>query len=98
MTPERWEQINKLYHAALEREPNQRADSLDQTCADAELRREVERLIAAHEQAGSFMETPAAQLGERRQQIDRLLKEALSRTRASVGPPSWPKPVRVMKR
>src|SRR5436309_8716790 len=81
MTPERWEQINKLYHAALEREPDLRADFLNQACVDAELRREVERLMASHEQAGSFMETPAAQVGERSQQIDRLLKEALTHPR-----------------
>src|SRR5437867_1851925 len=81
MTPERWEQINKLYCAALEREPSQRVEFLDQACPDPELRREGERLIASHEQAGSFLEKPAAQFGERWQQIDRLLKEALTHPR-----------------
>jgi serine/threonine-protein kinase len=50
MTPERWEQIGQLYHAAMELAPTARAAFLDQVCAgDEELRREVESLIAANE-------------------------------------------------
>ena len=60
MTPERWQQIEKLYDAALNCEADRRAAWLDQACAgDDPLRREVEALLAAHEQAGSFMEAPA---------------------------------------
>src|SRR5262249_22612445 len=41
---------------ALEREPSDRATFLDKACGgDQELRREVEGLLAAHEQAGSFL-------------------------------------------
>jgi len=29
MTPEQWEQIEKLYHSALEREPGERESFLD---------------------------------------------------------------------
>jgi len=43
--------------AAQERERNEWAAFLDQACAgDDELRREVESLLRAHEQAGSFIE------------------------------------------
>ena len=45
---------------ALERRPEQRRVYLDQVCSDPDLRREVESLIAAHEQGDTaFMELPA---------------------------------------
>jgi len=48
-----------IFNAALELEPAARAAYLDQACAgDAALRRQVEDLLAAHEQAGDFLETP----------------------------------------
>jgi len=59
--PDRWRQIDELFDAALERDPTQRAAFLDGACAeDPSLRREVESLLAAHERAGSFIETPAS--------------------------------------
>ncbi len=63
MTPEQWQQIKNVFQSALEREPDQRASFLAETCsANLELRREVERLIALHDQAGGFMETLAPEL------------------------------------
>ncbi|MBZ5696142.1 MAG: protein kinase [Acidobacteriia bacterium] len=57
VTPERWQEVKKVLAAALERAPEERRAYLDQSCADASLRREVESLIAAHEQGdSSFME------------------------------------------
>ena len=44
MTPARWQQIEELYHAALECDPGERAALLAR--ADPELRREVESLLA----------------------------------------------------
>src|SRR5438874_1752820 len=44
MTPERRRQIDELYHAAVEREPEARAALLAQ--ADPDLRREIELLLA----------------------------------------------------
>jgi len=59
MTPERYEQIGRLYHAALEREPAERAAFLAEACgADESLRREVASLVVSHEQAGDFIEQP----------------------------------------
>src|SRR5579872_4454965 len=47
MTAERWQQIEKLYHAALEREPQVRAGFINEACAgDNDLRQEVESLLA----------------------------------------------------
>ncbi len=67
MPPERWERIEHLYHATLEREPDRRAPFLAETCAgDEALRWEVESLVAAHDRAGDLIEAPpievAAQL------------------------------------
>jgi len=59
MTPEQYEQIGRLYQAALKREPTERAAFLAEICAgDEALRREVAALIASHEQAGDFIERP----------------------------------------
>lgn len=60
MTPERWRQIEGVYGDALELEGQARQEFIDRACAgDHELRNEVESLIAAHEQAGHFITTPA---------------------------------------
>src|SRR5882724_6207788 len=64
MTPERWRQVKNLFHSALERESNHRALFLDEACAgDVLLRREVESLIASHERTGSFIDSPAYEVG-----------------------------------
>ncbi len=61
MTPERYEQIGKLYNAALEREPTPRAAFLAEACAgDGTLCGEVESLLAAYKQAESFIEQSPA--------------------------------------
>jgi len=58
--PERWQQISKLYHAALGREGNERAAFLAEVCVgDAPLRREVELLLAWEGDARRFIEAPA---------------------------------------
>lgn len=60
MNPERWQQVDQLFQAALERAPDERPVFLNEACgADDSLRREVEALLAADGQAGSLIETPA---------------------------------------
>jgi hypothetical protein len=60
MKPERWQQIGSLFHAALAHSPLERPAYLDEACSgDAALRREVESLLSKHEQAGSFISSPA---------------------------------------
>ena len=56
MTPSRWQQIEELYHAALECEPSQRDALLER--ADPELRREVEFLLA-QDSGGTPIDRPA---------------------------------------
>ena len=60
MTPERWNVINRIFHAALEAEPEQRdALVLTQSGGDAEVAAEVEELLRADEQAGStYLDRP----------------------------------------
>src|SRR5438309_10444815 len=56
MTPERWEQVGKLYQVALALQPNKRETFLDDACGDdTAMRREVESLLAAEDGAGSFL-------------------------------------------
>src|SRR6266550_4664875 len=63
MESERWQQIKTLLQSALECEPGERTAFLDEACAgDSSLRDEVESLIASHEQAGGFIESPAFEL------------------------------------
>jgi serine/threonine protein kinase/Tol biopolymer transport system component len=66
MTPERWAEIERLYHAALERDAAGRAVFLADACeGDDGLRREVESLLAQASDAKGFMSTPAtARAGE----------------------------------
>jgi hypothetical protein len=50
-------QITRLLEAALELDASERDDFLILECkGDEELRREIESLLAAHQQAGSFIE------------------------------------------
>lgn len=60
MTPERWQQIEHLLQAALEREPAERAALLERECAgDTDLREEVESLLASAQPAQDFLEANA---------------------------------------
>jgi eukaryotic-like serine/threonine-protein kinase len=60
MTPEQWQRTRHLLNEALQREPARRAGFLTEVCAgDDALRRDLEALLIAHEQAGSFLESPA---------------------------------------
>ena len=63
MRPEHWQQLDNLFHAALQREPSERGALLDKECTGNDrLRHEVEALLAAHAEAGSFIEQPAIEV------------------------------------
>ena len=58
MNPDQWRRVKEVFHLALDRAPGERARFLDGVCAgEDDLRAEVERLLNAHEKAGSFIET-----------------------------------------
>ncbi|HME00902.1 MAG TPA: protein kinase [Terriglobia bacterium] len=66
MGPERYRQIGRLYHAALEREPGQRSAFLKEACVgDEDLRREVESLLAQDDGSDGFLEAPALEVAAR---------------------------------
>jgi serine/threonine protein kinase/Tfp pilus assembly protein PilF len=63
---DRWEQIERLYHAALEREPDAREAFLVEVCAgDDDLRREVAGLLACDIPSDSFIQSPAIEIAAR---------------------------------
>ncbi len=66
MTPERLQQIEELYHAALERDSPMRAAFVSESCnGDEELRHEVESLLASQAKAGDFIEEPVHEVAAR---------------------------------
>jgi serine/threonine protein kinase len=55
---ENWNAVKQLFEAALTQDAAQRSSFLKEQCADNGVRAEVERLLAEHDQAGSFLSTP----------------------------------------
>ena len=63
MNPERFERVREVYHAVLDRPSGERAAFLEQACSgDAALRDEIQSLLAAGEEAGSFLAVPETAL------------------------------------
>jgi len=63
MTPERWRHIERLYHAALERDTDEQAAFLAEACdGDDALRGEVESLLRCDTRAERFIEAPALEV------------------------------------
>jgi hypothetical protein len=59
-SPDRWQQVELLYHEALARDGDERMAFLREACAgDEALRREVESLLAYADDAHEFMAVPA---------------------------------------
>ena len=60
MKPERWGKVESIFRKALEADENRRSSVIEESCAgDAELRREVESLLAHYSDSASFIEKPA---------------------------------------
>lgn len=60
MTPERYQKIATLFHAALELPPSERNDYLRQACeGDEQLKIEVTKLLDESEEVGDFLDVPA---------------------------------------
>lgn len=59
MTAERWALVKSIFAEALELPRGLRPDFLERSTADAEIREEVESLLAASDEAGEFIEQPA---------------------------------------
>ena len=66
MTSERWQQIERIYHEVVARPAAERPSFLEEACAgDAELRAEVERMLACEDAADGFLESPAVEVAAR---------------------------------
>jgi serine/threonine protein kinase len=60
MNSERWQQVEEVLQAALDRRPQERAAFLDEACAgDRELKAEAASLLDAYDEASDFLEQPA---------------------------------------
>src|SRR5438477_1058793 len=60
MTSERWQQVEEVLQAALDRPPHERSSFLNEACSgDEGLRQEASSLIDAYDEAGDFIEEPA---------------------------------------
>jgi Tol biopolymer transport system component len=83
MNPKRWQEVERLFHAALERDPEERAGFLNEACAgDESLRTEVESLLAYGGQAGDQLEAPAMEVLARRIASD---SESSKESRSMIG-------------
>jgi hypothetical protein len=59
MEPDRWEQLEQIYHAALQRAPGLRGVFLAEACrGDQELQREVEALLTQEGSRPSLIGQP----------------------------------------
>ncbi len=86
MLPERWRQVEELYHAALARAPAERGAYLDDACAgDDAMRREIEELLVFEAEAHSFIETPAIEIAASQRRLPGADRFPL-RSGASLGP------------
>lgn len=60
MSSQNWERVREIFDGALAREDQDRHAYVEQACgADVDLRREIQSLLAAHEESRHFIETPA---------------------------------------
>jgi serine/threonine protein kinase len=62
LDPDDWRRVNDLFHRALEQPADRRAAFLAESCGgDEALRQEVASLLASHERAGDFIESPVGE-------------------------------------
>jgi Tol biopolymer transport system component len=59
MEREAWQQVDRLYHAALEQPAAERSAFLNDACTDPDLRREVESLLSFEPSGRSLFDCPA---------------------------------------
>ena len=61
---DQWDQVNSLFLRAVDLADDERSSFLASACAgDEELRRNVESLLASHDQSGQFLEEPLIKAG-----------------------------------
>src|SRR6266700_1001584 len=87
MTPVRLQTVEEIFHAALEQEPDRVGAFLDTACeGDKLLRGKVEALLASHQRAGVFIETPVTGIATRiieNEQADLLVGQTIGHYKIS---------------
>jgi serine/threonine protein kinase len=72
-----WEEVERIYHAALERKGDAQAAFVEESChGDTDLRGEVDSLLKFDGQAARFIETPAIELEAKAIAADEMNAEA----------------------
>jgi len=65
LTPDRWQQIEDVFHQAVNCAPGRRPALLERVCGtDSELRREVESLLASLDESAPFLESAVQSAAE----------------------------------
>ena len=68
---ERWLELERCYHMALERPPGERASFIEHACAEDEwLRRELESLLAHEQEDDDFLDRPAMEVAAQELAVD----------------------------
>ncbi len=89
MNPERWHQVEQLYHSAREQEPDRLASFLSQACAgDEDLRREVESLLSYETETAMLLDRAAMEVAVRALAVDRR-NRMIGRTLGHYRIDSW---------
>src|SRR5262249_3434532 len=84
MVNDRWQLVERLYHAALECDPAKRDEFVARACGGgAELQRELNSLLAFDDQPGSFIEKPALEIAARVLASDSEAEPALTEAPAT---------------
>jgi len=87
MTPERHLEIGRIFHAALEVEPDRRMTFLDEACGnDRELRRDVASLLESHDEAEGFIAAPALEVGAKAMASDPVQRSMRLELGMMLGP------------
>src|SRR5262245_33099409 len=85
MEHDRWEQIERLYHAALERQQDAREAFLDTACAgDEALRRDVAELLACDVPSDSFIQSPAIEIAAKALAAEPFIEASTNPMRSPV--------------
>jgi serine/threonine protein kinase len=80
----RWQKLDELFNVALERRSERRAAYVATVCAgDDELRQELEAMLAHHDRANSFIESPAYVVAAQNLFEDDVTESLIGRT---IGP------------
>ncbi len=86
MSPERWAEVKRIFHDAIERPAGSRNEHVALACgSDSQLRGEVERLLSQHDQGQEFLAKPALSEAASNWASDLADREGLLGRGAKVG-------------